>query len=74
MAFDEELAGRIRELVQADLQSAEKRLERVERDAKSGDKEVIVERDVLQKLVPVLRAGKAARTVQLDEKERQEKG
>ncbi|HEV3245310.1 MAG TPA: redox-regulated ATPase YchF [Candidatus Paceibacterota bacterium] len=58
------------ELVQADLQSAEKRLERVERDAKGGDKESIVERDVLRKIVPVLRSGSAARTVQLDEKEK----
>lgn len=57
------------ELVQADLQSAEKRLERVERDAKGGDKDAILERDVLQKIVPALRSGKAARTVALDEKE-----
>ncbi len=57
------------ELVLADMQSAEKRLDRVERDSKSGDKELIVERDVLRKIVPILRAGKAARTVVLDEKE-----
>ena len=57
------------ELVQADLQSAEKRLERVERDAKGGDKEIIAERDVLKKIVPVLKAGKAARTVALGAKE-----
>ena len=57
------------ELVLADMQSAEKRLERVERDSKGGDKEFIAERDVLRKIVPVLRAGKAARTVALDEKE-----
>src|ERR1700739_3780616 len=30
------------ELVQADLQSAEKRLERVERDAKGGDKDLVL--------------------------------
>jgi GTP-binding protein YchF len=58
------------ELVQADLQSAEKRLERVERDAKGGDKDMVAERDVLQKIVPVLKAGKAARTVQLTDKEK----
>jgi len=57
------------ELVQADLQSAAKRLERVERDAKGGDKELIIERDVLRKIVPVLQAGKAARTAHLGEKE-----
>jgi ribosome-binding ATPase len=58
------------ELVQADLQSAQKRLDRVERDAKSGDKDTIAERDVLQKIVPALKAGKAARTVELNEKEK----
>ena len=54
------------ELVQADLQGAQKRLERVERDSKGGDKELIAERDVLRKIVPALQAGKAARTVALD--------
>lgn len=58
------------ELVQADLQSAEKRLDRTERDSKGGDKETIAERDVLRKIVPVLQSGKPARTVALDEKER----
>ena len=57
------------ELVLADMQTAEKRLERVERDSKGGDKELIAERDVLRKLVPALQAGKAARTVALDAKE-----
>lgn len=57
------------ELVQADVQTAEKRLERVERDSKGGDKELVAERDVLRKIVPVLQSGKAARTVALDEKE-----
>lgn len=58
------------ELVLADLQAAEKRLERVERDAKSGDKDTIAERDVLRKIVPALQAGKPARTVTLDAAER----
>jgi GTP-binding protein YchF len=58
------------ELVLADLQTAEKRLERVERDAKGGDKELVAERDVLRKLVPVLQAGKPARTVPLDDNEK----
>jgi len=57
------------ELVLADMQTAQKRLERVERDAKGGDKELIIERDALKKIVPVLQAGKAARTVELTEKE-----
>lgn len=58
------------ELVQADKESAAKRLDRVERDAKGEDKEMIAERDVLKKIVPVLESGKAARTVALDEKEK----
>ncbi|MBI4087913.1 redox-regulated ATPase YchF [Candidatus Kaiserbacteria bacterium] len=59
------------ELVLADLQGTGKRLERLERDAKGGDKALIAERDVLRKIVPVLEAGKAARTVVLDNKERE---
>ena len=57
------------ELVLADLQTAGKKLERLARDAKGGDKQLIAERDVLEKIVPALEAGKAARTVALDEKE-----
>jgi len=57
------------ELIAADRESAEKRLERLERDAKGGDKEVIAERDVLRKIVPNLKNGKPARTAKLDEKE-----
>ncbi|HVU75263.1 MAG TPA: redox-regulated ATPase YchF [Candidatus Paceibacterota bacterium] len=59
------------ELVLADLQSVEKRLDRAERDARSGDKAIIAERDVLQKIVVALRDGKPARSVMLDEKERE---
>ncbi len=58
------------ELVLADMQSVEKRLERAERDSKGGDKEIIAERDVLRKILPVLKMGKAARTVVFDEKEK----
>lgn len=57
------------ELVLADLETAKKRLDRVERDSKGGDKDILLERDTLRKLVPVLEAGKPARLVQLDEKE-----
>lgn len=57
------------ELVQADRDSAQKRLDRVERDAKGGDKATVAERDVLRKLVPALLAGKPARSVPLDENE-----
>jgi len=57
------------ELVLADQQSAQKRLERLERDAKGGDKEIVAERDVLRKLVPILDAGNAARSVTLSPEE-----
>ncbi len=59
------------ELVLADEQSASKRLERLERDARGGDKIAVAERDVLRKIVPVLKQGKAARTVQLDDTEKE---
>jgi len=59
------------ELVLADLESAQKRLERVERDSKGGDKELLLERDTLKKVISVLEAGKPARTVSLEEKERE---
>lgn len=58
------------ELVLADMQTAEKSLERAERDAKGGGKDVIAERDVLRKIVPVLKQGKPARTVELSAEEK----
>lgn len=58
------------ELVLADQESAGKRLERLERDSKGGDKQAIAERDVLRKIVPVLNAGKAAREVELSDEEK----
>lgn len=57
------------ELIQADLQSAEKRLERTERDSKGGDKAITAERDVLRKIVPVLQGGKPARATTLSSEE-----
>src|SRR6185369_10826111 len=59
------------ELILADMQSAEKRLDRLERDSKSGDKDLVAERDLLRKIVPVLKVGKAARTTVLDEDEKE---
>ena len=57
------------ELVFADLDMVEKRIDRLERDVKGGDKDIIAEHDVLQKILPALHAGKSARTVGLNEKE-----
>ncbi len=57
------------ELILADLQTAEKMLERAERDSKGSDKEAVALRDVLRKIVPALHNGRPARSVELDEKE-----
>jgi GTP-binding protein YchF len=51
------------ELLYADLEQAERRLERVERQARSLDKEVVAEERWLREVVEALREGRAARTV-----------
>ncbi len=51
------------ELILADLQVAERRLERLERAAKSGDGALMAERDVVRLLVSALADGKPARSV-----------
>lgn len=51
------------ELALADLQVAEKRLERVERSARSGDKALIAERDAMARVVAYLGDGVAIRDV-----------
>jgi GTP-binding protein YchF len=48
------------ELVLADLEAVLKRLDRVAKDAKRGDKAALAEQEVLQKLEPVLNSGKPA--------------
>ncbi len=53
------------ELVLADLEAVTKKLERVSKDAKRGDKLAIAEQAVLQKLQPVLDAGKPAMLAEL---------
>ncbi|HEX8649702.1 MAG TPA: redox-regulated ATPase YchF [Pyrinomonadaceae bacterium] len=53
------------ELALADLASVERRRERAQRTAKSGDREARSELEVLDKLQPTLEEGKAARTVSL---------
>ena len=49
------------ELILADAETVEKRLNNVERDAKRGDKEAVVERDVLARLKPHLAGGNLAK-------------
>lgn len=58
------------ELVLADLETVEKRLDRVARQKKSGEKQAIMEYDILMRLQEVLKEGKPARMVQLEEEEK----
>jgi GTP-binding protein YchF len=57
------------ELALADLQVVEKRRERVSKQFQTGRKELAAELAGLDKLLPALRAGRAARTVDLTEAE-----
>jgi ribosome-binding ATPase len=51
------------ELIYADLEQAERRLERVSKTAKSGDRRAIAEAAWLGQLIEALQAGRPARTV-----------
>jgi len=51
------------ELLYADLEQAERRLERVSRQAKSGERAAVAENQWLQDVVAALREGRPARTV-----------
>ena len=51
------------ELIYADLEQAERRLERVAKSAKSGDRRAIAEEAWLRELIATLQAGRPARTV-----------
>ncbi len=53
------------ELMIADLESLEKRIEPIRKKAKSGDKEAVTQARVMEFCLEALRAGKVARTVQL---------
>ncbi len=59
------------ELVQSDLQTVEKRLGSAEKDAKRGDKGVLKEKEILERLQKVLKDGKLAQSAELlpEEKE-----
>ena len=57
------------ELAIADLQTVEKRLERVEKVARSGDRDAQVEAALLRRLQELLSAGKPARLVELQNEE-----
>jgi len=57
------------ELVLADTETVDKRLQTVERDAKRGDKDMVIERDILLRLKPHLAAGRLANQLSLSDKE-----
>src|SRR3954467_4357772 len=58
------------ELVLADLEGVQKRLDRVAKDAKRGDKIAMAEEAVLKKICPHLDAGKPANTLDLTAEEK----
>ena len=51
------------ELALADLESAERQLLRVSRVARGGDKEAVKQRDLLERLIPLLNEARPARTL-----------
>jgi ribosome-binding ATPase len=55
------------ELIYADLEQAERRVERVEKDARRGDKAAVAEEAWLRELIAALQAGRPARTVPVPE-------
>jgi GTP-binding protein YchF len=57
------------ELIYADLESAERRLQKYSKTAKSGDKEAIMHRDIAVKLCELLEAGKPIRAGEWTEDE-----
>jgi GTP-binding protein YchF len=58
------------ELVLADLASAQKRAERIQKQVRGGDKQAKAEAAILDKLVPHLNAGKPAVTLELTPEEK----
>ena len=57
------------ELALADLQSLEKRREKAQRTAKSGDKDAKRDLEIMEKIIPVLEEGRPARSVSLSDDE-----
>ncbi|MCG3169124.1 MAG: Ribosome-binding ATPase YchF [Pseudomonadales bacterium] len=58
------------ELALADLESAERQLQRVTRFAKGGDKDALRQKSLLEKLLPHLNEGRPARSLPMGEDER----
>jgi len=57
------------ELIMADAETVIKRINNIERDAKRGDKEAMIEYDVLKRLLPHLEAGQLANQLETNENE-----
>lgn len=57
------------ELALADLDSAEKQLQRVQRAAKGGDKEAVAQKAMLERLIPHLSEGQPVRSMGLNDDE-----
>ena len=60
------------ELIFADLESVEKQLQKVQRVAKSGNKEAVKQKELLDKLIAHFEAGLPARTLNLSDDDWQE--
>lgn len=59
------------ELIFADLEMAEKRLDKTRKMMKSGEKKYKIEAEFLEKLVAVLESGKPARALEISEEEQE---
>ncbi len=57
------------ELIFADMETVEKRLDRTRKLLKTGDKKTVAEADLLERIYAVLESGKPARSMELDEAE-----
>ncbi|HMP67129.1 MAG TPA: redox-regulated ATPase YchF [Candidatus Paceibacterota bacterium] len=57
------------ELILADRETVSKRLQSVSRDARTGKKEFVLEKEALEKIDKALESGKLANTVELSEEE-----
>lgn len=58
------------ELILKDLESVEKKVENLKREAKSGDKKIVQQLEIVKRLQEHLEVGNAARTFEADEEER----
>lgn len=57
------------ELIFADMETVDKRLDKARKSSKSGDKQILMEAGLLEKMKAWLESGKPVRTMEADEKE-----